>query len=328
MIYVRNKFYDTGILKSAKVSKPVISIGNLTTGGTGKTPLTIFVSKYYLNIGKKVGIISRGYKRKSEEMVLVSDGKRINDNTDQSGDELVLIASELIKDHRGNFFIAAGKNRVEAAGYLINNFTPDIIILDDGFQHRKLKRDLDIVLIDSHNYQDNKFVNTFTLPSGMLRENFSSFKRADIIIQNNKNEDMKIISALENFKKEIISMRYKTEYFIDYKNCILNELNENAIVFSGLADNRSFIEMVKTGNINITGTKVFPDHHNYSESDITSLKEIYTGDSVFITTGKDFIKVKHFNDFTKNYPVYYLMMSVELGENKNALYHKLNALVN
>ncbi|MBK8552016.1 MAG: tetraacyldisaccharide 4'-kinase [Ignavibacteria bacterium] len=327
VIYLRNKLYDTGIFKSHKISVPVISIGNITTGGTGKTPLTILISKYFLDKGKKVGIVSRGYKRKSDEMVLVSDGKTINKDIEQSGDELVMISGELIKDHKNNFFIAAGKNRVQAAEYLINEFKPDVIILDDGFQHRKLKRDLDIVLIDSHNFLSKKFLNSFTLPSGILRESLNNLNRADLIIQNNKYEDIVIIPEFKKYDKDIIPMRYKTEYFIDNKNSILRDFNSKAIVFSGIADDNSFIEMVKESKLTISKIVKFSDHHNYTASDILSLKGIHSKGKIFITTEKDFVKIKQFTDFINDHPVYYLKMRSELAGNENILFSKLDECV-
>lgn len=309
------------------MSVPVISIGNITTGGTGKTPLTILISRYFLDKGKKVGIVSRGYKRKSDGLVLVSDGKTINNDIEQSGDELVMISEELIKDHKNNFSVAAGKSRAHAAEYLINKFKPDIIILDDGFQHRKIKRDLDIVLIDSHNFLSEKFLNSFTLPSGILRESVNNLNRSDVIIQNNKYENIVIIPEFRKYGKEIISMRYKTEYFIDNKNSILSDFNLKAAVFSGIADDSSFIEMVNASNLTITDTIRFSDHHEYTASDVNSLTNLYSKEKVFITTGKDFIKIKRFSDFINDYPVYYLNMSVELGESKSILFSKLDEFI-
>lgn len=325
-IFLRNKLYDIGVFKSNKVSAPVISIGNITTGGTGKTPMTIFLSKYFLDKGKKVGIVSRGYKRKSDEMVLVSNGRSINDNLEQSGDELIMISDELMKDYRNNFSVAAGKNRVQTAEYLINEFKPDVIILDDGFQHRKIKRDYDIVLIDSHNFLTEKFLYAFTLPSGNLRESLNNLNRADVIIQNNKYEDINIIPEFRKYGKDVIQMRYKTEYFMDNKNSILSDFNLGAVVFSGIADDSSFIEMVKESNLVITDTIRFSDHHEYTEPDVHSLMTLHTKEKVFITTVKDFIKIKQFSDFINNYPVYYLKMSVELGESKSILFSKLDEL--
>ncbi|MEO8664951.1 MAG: tetraacyldisaccharide 4'-kinase [Ignavibacteria bacterium] len=328
IIFFRNKFYDFGIFGSEKLSKPVVSIGNITTGGTGKTPFTIFVSQYFLQKGMKVGIVSRGYKRKSDKVEVVCDGVNINTNVSESGDELILIAEELIQYYKNNFFIAAGNNRYEAANYLVKKFDPDIIILDDAFQHRKINRDLDLVMVDSQNFLKERFLNAFTLPSGILRENYLNLSRADVIIQNNKDTDLKIISRLELYGKEISVLRYKTEYFMDNKNSILGNYRSDAIVFSGIADDRSFVSMVRDTGLNAGKAISFPDHHTYNESDIESLIGKFAKGKIFVTTEKDFIKIRQFEKFVNEYPVYFLKMKTEVSENADVLYKKLDALIN
>lgn len=327
VIYLRNKFYDAGIFKSFKISKPVVSIGNITAGGTGKTPLTIFIAEYFLRKGKTTGIISRGYNRKSNDFCLVSDGNCINDNVEQSGDELILISKQLIKNFKGKFFIAAGRDRIASSDYLIYKFNPDVIILDDAFQHRKIKRDIDIVLIDSEDFNMNKFPDHLSLPSGKMRESISGLRRADLIIQNNKASELRMNSKLESYKKELISMRYKTEYFMDNKNCILQKENYDAIVFSGIANDESFIKMINISGINIDEVVKFSDHYNYKKKDIECLKGKYSDNKIFITTEKDFVKIKKFEDFVSDYPVYYLKMKIEINDNKNILTGKLDELL-
>lgn len=327
LMYIRNALFDAGLIKSHSVSKPVISVGNITAGGSGKTPFVILTAVYYLSKGKKVGIISRGYKRKSKETVLVSDGRTINENTKESGDELVQISDELMRNFRGSFFIAADGDRLKAAEYLISRFDPDIIILDDGYQHRRIKRDLDIVLVDSHSFKRNRFLHTFTFPSGILREGLDNLKRAGLIIQNNKNEDCQLIPELKKYSSEIFFMRYKSEYFMDYKNSILNSDNIKAVVFSGIADDDSFIQMIKNNGINIRETLTFSDHHNYTEADLKFLENRYSDGIKFITTEKDFVKIRSFTGFIKKYPVYYLKITAEIEDGSNLLFKKLDELV-
>ena len=327
IIFFRNKFFDYGVFRSYKVSKPVISVGNITTGGTGKTPLVILLSDYFLSKGKKVGIISRGYKRSSKEPVLVCDGININDNTKEAGDELIMTANELMKKFKGSFFIAADSDRIQAAEFLIKKFAPDVIILDDGFQHRRIRRDLNLVLIDSHNFINNRFLYNFTLPSGILRESFDNLRRADLIIQNDKHIELKVLSALKVSRKEIFLMRYKSEYFIDNKNVILKHKDRNAIVFSGIADEESFVSMIKAEGIRIKETMKFSDHHNYTEADIEFLKKRHTGEEIFITTEKDFVKIRQFTEFNENYPVYFLKMKAELYTDRDSMFSKLDEII-
>ncbi|HMR39050.1 MAG TPA: tetraacyldisaccharide 4'-kinase [Ignavibacteria bacterium] len=328
IIYLRNKLYDSDILKTVKVTKPVISIGNISTGGTGKTPFTIFTAEYFLEKGFSVGIISRGYKRKSEGLVIVCDGKNIIGSSEQSGDELAMTANAL-SEYKNKLFIAACIDRSGAAKYIIENFNPDIIILDDGFQHRKLSRDLDIVIADAGSIIKNKFLNHFTLPSGILRENFGSLNRADIIIQNNKDKTFEVLSVLKKYGKEIISMRYKTEYLKDFKNIILNTdtFSNKAIIFSGLADDSSFLQMVKDLNINVSENINYNDHHDYTETDIDHLKSRFRKNTIFITTEKDFVKIKNFKNFMEEFPVYYLKINIEIEKNTQLLFNNYDKLL-
>ncbi len=270
LIFVRNKFYDHEIFRSYTVSKPVISIGNITTGGTGKTPLTIFLAEYFLSKRKKVGIVSRGYKRKSKDVVIVCDGITVNENVSESGDELILISNQLLKNYRGKIFTVANSDRVTASKLLITKFDPDIIILDDAFQHRRIRRDLDIVIMDSSDLQNKSFLDHLTIPSGNLREGRSNLKRAGIIVQNNKERHYSESQKLLNTGAGVLLMRYKTEYFIDNKNSILQNVNRSVIVFSGIANDGSFIEMVKQSGFKIVKAVKFPDHHYYSETDLES----------------------------------------------------------
>ena len=327
VIFLRNKFYEFGIFKTTELSKPVVSIGNITTGGTGKTPLVIFTAEYYLKKGLKVGIISRGYNRKSGETVIVCDGKNINTNPEESGDELIMIANELEKNFKGNFFIAADKDRIKVAKLLIEKFNVDIIILDDGYQHRKIHRDVNIAVIDAADHYNNVMNNLFLIPSGNLRESHSNLERADIIIQNNKTSKLEIIPFLSERYRNIILMRYKTEYFIDIKNIILSKTENSypdAVLFSGIANDDSFLKLIKNEGINIIKNIKYSDHYNYEEPDIDFLKSQYKENSVFITTEKDFVKVKNFEKFIFKYPVYFLKLKIEFTENYEFFCKKLD----
>lgn len=328
IIFFRNKFYDYGIIKTRKISRPVISTGNITTGGTGKTPLTIHIARYFLDKGISAGIISRGYGRNSGEILTVCNGNDILVNADKSGDELSMISEELLKNYKGKFYIVAGADRIKAAEHLLKNFNAGIIILDDAFQYRKIFRDTDIAVIDAQDFSENRSGYFFTVPSGMLREYMSGLKRADVIVQNNKASDYGIIPELKQFSQLVISMRYKTEYIIDFKNSILTKSGFKAVVFSGIANDESFLKLINNEGIDIRDTVKFPDHHKYSDSDIEMLKAKYSEDTVYITTEKDFVKVKQFRDFTEKFPVYYLKLKTEITLNENIFYHILDNALN
>ena len=159
IIFIRNKFYDFGLLKTYSTGVPVISVGNISTGGTGKTPMVIFLTTLLLNADKKIAIISRGYKRKTKNNLIVFDGHSILCKPDECGDEVYMIA-ENFKNQK-DIIIAVGNDKYETAKYIISRFKPDVIILDDAFQHRKIARNLDLVLLDMNDINKNKFSNSF-----------------------------------------------------------------------------------------------------------------------------------------------------------------------
>ena len=174
VIFIRNKMYDLNILKSRKAENvEVICIGNVVVGGTGKTPAVQYFVKKYLNEGKKVGVLSRGYKgKRKEDLLLVRNNKEILATSVESGDEAFLHALNL------KVPVVVSKDRYKGAVYLRDVCKLDIIIMDDGFQHRKLKKDKNIILIDA----TNPFGGNEYLPKGRLRESLKSLNRADELI--------------------------------------------------------------------------------------------------------------------------------------------------
>jgi len=172
---IRNTLYGRGVFKSQSLGAPAVSIGNITVGGTGKTPLVAFVARVLAEQGAKVCILTRGYGRENPaDRVLVSDGEKIFADARAAGDE----PFELAKKLPGKAIVVADANRVEAAKWVIENFGATVFVLDDAFQHRRAKRDLDIVLLDA----TNPFGNSKTLPFGILREPLENLARADLII--------------------------------------------------------------------------------------------------------------------------------------------------
>ena len=159
-VKLRRTFYKKSVFKSKKLSRPVISIGNITAGGTGKTPMTIYVANVINALGYNVAVVSRGYKGKAETKGgIVSDGETLLMTPEISGDEPYMMAAKL-KDVP----VIVGKNRFKAGRLAIGKFAPDIILLDDGFQHLKLERGLDLVLLDCRKPLGNGHL----LPRGMM----------------------------------------------------------------------------------------------------------------------------------------------------------------
>ena len=188
IIKIRNYLFDNGILSSSKVDAKVISVGNLTVGGSGKTPTVLMIAETLKNFGKNVGVLSRGYGRSTKGYLLVCDGAEIKTRVDECGDEIYFISEEL------KIPTAVSERRVEGAKRFITDTSVDTIILDDGFQHRWISRDIDIVIVDQRFLNKVDMLEQNPLPLGLMREPMDSLKRADIIIINRKFSDKSTIN--------------------------------------------------------------------------------------------------------------------------------------
>ena len=212
IISLRNLFFDKSVFKSEKVNAKVISIGNINVGGSGKTPLVIYVTNLLKNSGYKVGVLSRGYGRKSSGYKLVSNGDEILTSVEECGDEIYHTALEC------KVAAAVSENRVKGAKRLIEDTGINSIVLDDAFQHRWIDRDIDIVIIDQSFVNTKSFFTHNLLPLGDLREGFESLIRADSIILNRKFLEKEEIKSeiKDHFEgKKIFTSYYKAISFVD-----------------------------------------------------------------------------------------------------------------
>jgi tetraacyldisaccharide 4'-kinase len=178
IVQLRNTLFDRKLFKSWKSPIPVVSIGNLSAGGTGKTPLVDWVVKYYLSIGCKPAIVSRGYLRESKGVQLVSDGQKILRSSKEAGDETAMLAW-----NNPDAIVMVAKKREDAVTYISKRFAqrpPSVIILDDAFQHRQIDRALNIAIINA----EEPFLKAKMLPEGRLREPLKNLSRADLIVLN------------------------------------------------------------------------------------------------------------------------------------------------
>lgn len=282
---LKNKLYDKNIIKPKKVDAFVISIGNITTGGVGKTPIVAQIANYLTSNGEKVAIISRGYggKLSNNNINVISDGENIFYNAKLAGDEPFWLAQNAEKT-----IVITTKNRYKGAKYAVENFGASKIILDDGFQHRKLHRDLDIVLMDSK----MGFGNEKLLPAGPLREGMEAFSRIDKFVIVSKDTEH---SRAEKLAK-IMAKKMKIETFICYTepDFVYNiktgeKLPERteAVALCAIGQPKQFYDFLN--NYKISQTIDFDDHHGYTE------KELPAG--IIITTEKDAVKMK---DFQRN----------------------------
>ena len=291
VIFIRNKLYDLNILKSKKAEGvEVICIGNIVAGGTGKTPAVQYFVKKYLNEGKKVGILSRGYKgKRKEDLLLVRNNKEILATSAESGDEAYLHALNL------KVPVAVSKDRYKGAVYLRDVCKVDIIIMDDGFQHRKLTKDKNIILIDA----TNPFGGNDYLPKGRLRESLESLKRADelIITKSNyvNNETLeKIKQRLSKYEKKISIATFSEENFYNM-NGEEKELSivkdKKILIFSSIANPKIFYETVKRLEPSEIEEIKFEDHHLYKSEEIKNISEKGKDYDYIVTTEKDIVKI-------------------------------------
>lgn len=318
----RNFLYDKGLIKIKKLPVFVISVGNLTTGGTGKTPITAKIAEYLnLDFKKNIAVISRGYGGKLDinSSNIISDGKEIFFNAEKAGDEPFWIAK-----NSENTIVITGKNRFKSGKLAIENFNSEIILLDDGFQHRKLVRDLDILLIDC----DKAFGNGFLLPAGPLRESVSQLKRADKVIIVNKSPCLTFYEEKVNSLKRILKEKYRKEsYICEFTPEEIYDIStqkpvaniKKAIAFSGIAQPESFFSFLRGMHIELAAQKAFSDHYMYKPQDIQQLfHEARTlGADALITTEKDSVKIQAILEKLKiQIPVCALKLKANLDVNE------------
>jgi tetraacyldisaccharide 4'-kinase len=286
----RNFCYDHGIFKTVNLAVPVISIGNITAGGTGKTPFVIALGDYLQQKGWRIAVVTRGYKRKSKGQVVVSNGRQILASQAQAGDEPFLIANRLPRA-----VVIADADRVAAAQTAIIEFDCNLILADDAFQHRRLGRSLNIVLFDSRTNPKKEDL----LPVGRLRESLHGMQRADYLVFS---KTAKINAPHAQFFRQI-NPRLE---FVTAPLLItgLTDLSGNKfqpesirgkkiLAFCGLGDNRQFeatVNLLQPAEMIFRG---FPDHHKYSAADLRQLIAIAArfGCEYLIITEKDAVNL-------------------------------------
>ncbi|MDR3071752.1 MAG: tetraacyldisaccharide 4'-kinase [Endomicrobium sp.] len=284
---------DKKFSNSKKILKPVISIGNITCGGNGKTPIVIELLNFLVNNNIKPVVLTRGYMRKSKIPLVLKNGA-LGTNVLDSGDEPLLIARSVSKS-----VIIVGADRYGNALRFENEINPDVYVLDDGFQHWNLQRDLDIVCINAA----NPFGNGMLIPAGSLREPSKTLDRAGFVIITNS--DMVSYGELQKLKKTIFDLSGKSiavTYYGDfkYKTIDLNEhfnidLFKYSDVYSlsaiGFAD--GFKHSIKKSGIKIKDSIVLRDHSSYNNETLKKIVNKKAKDSYFIITAKDAIKYQN-----------------------------------
>ncbi len=315
VMHFRNYLYDIGFFKSTKFPFPVICVGNLSAGGTGKTPMIEYLLEL-LSKNYKVAALSRGYGRETKGFILL-DG---SESAREVGDEPLQFKSRF-KDA----IIAVDENRVHGISLLENRFSPEVILLDDAFQHRKVKAGLNILLTS---YGD-LYVDDFMLPTGNLREPLRGVKRARIIVVTKCPADL-TRKEQDEISKRLKLKSYQKLYFsyIEYAEKIYKEdeeislsaiLNEKISLVTGIANPKSLCNYLDKMKIDFTHFK-FPDHHNFSPSDLKK----FSSASRILTTEKDYMRLKN---LISHPGLYYLPIKMKFISNPDGFNRELSQYV-
>ena len=287
IVKLRNTLYDKEMLKSYSVDAQVISVGNLTTGGVGKTPVVAGIAKYLVEQGEKVCIISRGYggRLSNKNVNVISDGVNLFYKAQDAGDEPYWLAVNL-----DGCAVLTCKDRVKAANYAIKELGITKIILDDGFQYRRLRRDTNILLIDS----EKQFGNNKLLPQGPLREGREGMSRVDKILVVSKNINH---SSAENyaknlekeFDKPVFLCKAEPEYIYNIKTGEHLNKNSEIVAMSAIGQPEQFYSFLYD-DYKVIEKRTFDDHHSYELGDLEGVM-----DKNIVVTEKDAVKLAKFD---------------------------------
>ncbi|MGA8538913.1 MAG: tetraacyldisaccharide 4'-kinase [Terriglobales bacterium] len=286
---LRNKLFDGGVLPSRLLQQPVVSVGNLSVGGAGKTPFVITLGELLKARSIRFDVLSRGYRRKSRGVLVVDP----EGNATDFGDEPVLIARRL------RVPVIVGESRYEAGRVAEQQFQTQLHILDDGFQHRSLARNFDIVLMTERDFDDR------ILPSGRLREPLSSLRRADaIVLPEHFSTPDKVIESLTLQGKLIWRVQ---------RNIVLPTAPRSPVMFCGIAMPQQFFTEVRAAGISPAAEVEFRDHHGYDKSDIARLRAVQTKLNAggFVTTEKDAVNLGPLQEELKPFTIARLSLTID-----------------
>jgi len=299
-IRLRSLFYDHRVFTVKQLPCVVISVGNVTVGGTGKTPMTIYLAEMLTHAGFRIVVLSRGYGGRAENTGgMVSDGQQILMTADDCGDEPYMMARRL-----ETVPVVVGKDRFRSGMMAVRRFRPHVILLDDAFQHRRLARDLDLVLLDAA----HPFGNGHLLPRGILREPRTSLGRGHAVVFTRTPETGLPLAG--DLRRLIQS---KPVFYADHRPKIVHIISADsqrnteaaklsldkdlsflkgrqALAFSGIARNQDFFEILKAAACQLVDEAGFPDHHRYARNDIRQIQRSAQNRHAdcLVTTEKDY----------------------------------------
>lgn len=336
VVSIRYFLYRTGLLRRYPLGTQVISIGNVTAGGTGKTPVTEIFARTLAAEGRKVAILSRGYRRKEapwwqrlftqviEKPLVVSDGRRVLLDSATGGDEPYMLASNL-----PGVAVVVDRNRVKAGRYAVNRLGCDTLILDDGFQYQKLKHSIEVVLVDS----TNPFGNGNMLPRGILREPVRNLKRADIIFLTKCRGDVSAVKEeirRYNTTAEIVECNHTPKVMKDVwsrEEFPLDWLRDKTVcTLSGIASPKGFENSLRHLGAKVVWCERYADHHRYDASEVLYAlnRTADMGADALVTTEKDAVRFPRLE--TAPVKCLYLRIAIEIlvgGESFTQLINRI-----
>jgi tetraacyldisaccharide 4'-kinase len=298
---MRRALYQQGTFKVHQINAPVISVGNITTGGTGKTPLVEWVARSVANEGRRVCILTRGYGRADvKKRVIVSNGEQILSDAREGGDEPLQLAEAL----QGKAAVISDADRAAAARYALENLQSEVFILDDGFQHLRIARNLDLVVVDATNPWGGEKL----LPRGRLREPLRELGRADCIILTRSEQSRDIDSLrrqaerLSGGRPVLLSrMRTRSLRPLDQiSNSNLSETHPSSLIshpfaaLCAIGNPSAFFKHIERDGYLLNYAQAFPDHHIYTQKDVDEfvMKARRAGAQALMTTAKDEVKLR------------------------------------
>lgn len=295
-VQLRRLLYALRIFRAKKLPLRVISVGNITLGGTGKTPTVVAVARLLSRNGAHPAVLSRGYGRADESLVtVVSDGRSLLADIEAGGDEPVLLGTKL-----PGVPVVSGRDRYRAGLFTLQVYGPDTVILDDGFQHVRLQRDLDIVLIDA----TNPFGSGRLFPAGILREPLSALKRAQtvVITRGDAAGDLKELKETirRKTRARIFTARHRPVDLMDIKTEELMGLSSlmgtPLLAFCGIARPPAFRSLLVSLGADLREMLPYPDHCRYAKSDLAAIfqRAIDVKAAMIVTTEKDAVKLRAF----------------------------------
>lgn len=324
-VWIRNRFYALGLFKARRLPCRVISVGNITVGGTGKTPAVIALAKHLQNEKVRVAILLRGYKRHSRERVtIVSDGEKVCASLSESGDEAYMMAR-----HLSGIPIVVSRQRYRAGQIAIGRFGVDVLLLDDGFQHRQLARDVDIVTVPAPSViglQAAPKNRERLLPAGTLRESRAALRRADVVLLTHTDTVDRPSHSKATLKRLapnalILESVHQPGHFYPLasfkapRTGAMSIAGKRILAVCGIGNPEAFVETLMRCSAERVELLAYPDHHVYTEADLAHIDTVFQAAEadLIVTTQKDEQKLVAFVGDRK-LPIFVLEIALVITE--------------